>query len=60
MSIKEMLLKLKELGVIGWVELENDGRLYVEGLYMEDSESYYGSAHITLDKDGNCVKIEER
>jgi len=55
MNAKEMLEKLADLGVISYLELLRDGRYYVE-----DSESYNGCAFISFDKNGNCIKVEER
>ena len=52
MNAFEMLLELKELGVLGMLGKEKDGRYHVE-----DTE--YGiDAYVTFDEDGNCIKVE--
>ena len=52
MNAFDMLLELKELGLFGILEKEEDGKYYVE-----DTE--YGIyAEVTFDEDGNCIKVE--
>lgn len=43
--------------------LDKNGVLYLKQesknvWYIEDSESYAGSAIITFDENGNCIKVE--
>lgn len=52
MSALEMLKALDKNGVL-YLKQESENVWYVE-----DSESYAGSATITFDESGNCIKVE--
>lgn len=52
MTTKETIEKLAELGILT-IKKESENRWYVE-----DSDSYYGWAHIDFDEDGNAIKVD--
>lgn len=54
MTTKETIEALKKLGVLTIIK-DSENRWYVE-----DSESYYGFAYITFDKDGNAIKVDQK
>lgn len=54
MTAKEMMIKLNECGIM-YVNMNEE----TNTAYVEDSESYAGSAYITFDENGNCIKVEK-